>query len=220
MSVSVVIPAYKASASIARAIRSAITQSVPPCEILVIDDASPDFADLEAAMADVAIPEMITLRILRNATNMNGAAARNRGINEARGDYIAFLDADDEWEPEKLEACLAALVGQGGRTMAYSKARIVTSNANDGERPMRGIGPAEHMSEYLFLSGGFMQTSTIVCPRGVATEVQFNPAFRRHQDYDFCLRAAAAGVRTVFVDRVLVTYHSASGVFAERLEDF
>lgn len=94
--VSVIIPAYRAAATIGRAVQSVLAQTVRPDEILVIDDGSPD--DLAAALAEFG--DRVTL--IRKA-NGGAASARNLGIERATGDFIAFLDADDYWSPTKLE---------------------------------------------------------------------------------------------------------------------
>lgn len=99
--VSVIIPAYRAAATIGRAVRSVLTQTTPAAEVLVVDDGSPD--DLVAALAEFG--EQVTL--LRK-TNGGAASARNLGIEMASGNLIAFLDADDYWEPTKLERQLEA----------------------------------------------------------------------------------------------------------------
>jgi glycosyltransferase involved in cell wall biosynthesis len=94
--VTVVIPAWRAAETIARAVRSVLAQSVPVLEVLVVDDGSPD--DIAAALA--GFPESV--RVIRQP-NGGASAARNRGLDEARGEWIAFLDADDEWLPGRLE---------------------------------------------------------------------------------------------------------------------
>jgi glycosyltransferase involved in cell wall biosynthesis len=100
--VSVIIPAYRAAATIGRAVDSVLSQTCSPHEILVIDDGSPD--DLPAALS----PYGESVRLVRQA-NGGAASARNHGIERACGDLIAFLDADDYWEPQKLERQLEVL---------------------------------------------------------------------------------------------------------------
>jgi SAM-dependent methyltransferase len=100
--ISVIIPAYKAAQTIGQAVRSVLAQTVRPDEILVIDDGSPD--DLPAAVAEFG--SAVTL--IRQP-NSGVAAARNRGVELARGELLAFLDADDYWEPHKLEKQLEIL---------------------------------------------------------------------------------------------------------------
>jgi glycosyltransferase involved in cell wall biosynthesis len=95
-SVSVVIPAFNAAKDIARAIKSCLEQSHPPLQILVVDDGSSD----DTAEIVEAFPEPV--RLLRKE-NGGPASARNVGIRQASGDWVALLDADDEWHPKKLE---------------------------------------------------------------------------------------------------------------------
>jgi len=98
--VSIVIPAHNAQATLARAIRSALDQDYPAKEIIVVDDGSTDGTATVAGSFGGAI------RYIRQA-NSGAAAARNRGIAESRGEFIAFLDADDEWLAGRLRSCMA-----------------------------------------------------------------------------------------------------------------
>lgn len=102
LTVSVVIPAYRAAATVGRAVESALAQTYPPDEILVVDDGSPD--DLAAALRPYQGWGCVALV---RKPNGGAASARNLGIDRARGDLIAFLDADDYWEPEKLQRQVA-----------------------------------------------------------------------------------------------------------------
>jgi glycosyltransferase involved in cell wall biosynthesis len=104
--VSVVIPYYRASQTIARAVRSILMQTVGPAEILVVDDGSPEDA------AD-SLKEFGSSVTLIRKENGGAASARNTGIERASGEWIAFLDADDYWEPTKLERQLAFSEGVG-----------------------------------------------------------------------------------------------------------
>lgn len=102
--ISVVIPAYNCTAYIRQALDSALIQDVN-LEILVIDDCSRD--NLEAVMAEYR--DYPQIRYYRNPRNMGVADTRNRGVSLARGEYIAFLDADDIWAPGKLKKQLALI---------------------------------------------------------------------------------------------------------------
>ena len=95
MDVSVVIPTWNRADQVLQAINSVINQSVPPAEILVVDDGSEDDT---AERVLTAFPKV---RLLRQA-NLGVSRARNRGITEANGEWIAFLDSDDTWLPDKL----------------------------------------------------------------------------------------------------------------------
>jgi glycosyltransferase involved in cell wall biosynthesis len=100
--VSVIIPAYKAARTIRRALDSVLGQSAPPRQILVIDDGSPD--DLASCL------EPYRGKIeFHQKPNGGAASARNFGIEKATAEFVAFLDADDFWEPEKLERQLRVM---------------------------------------------------------------------------------------------------------------
>lgn len=103
--ISVVIPVFNGERFLAEAIRSALSQTLPPYEILVIDDGSTD------GSAEIAESFGPPVRVLRQE-NRGEAAARNFGIEAASGDWIAFLDCDDVWQPEKL-AFQAAFFASG-----------------------------------------------------------------------------------------------------------
>lgn len=218
-SVSVIIPAYNASKTIERTVRSVVRQSEPPAELIIVDDASQDFERLKETLHGIVLPENTELIIHRNEENLNGAGSRNCGIQLATCDYIAFLDADDEWEPQKLKTTVKVLKDFGKPAIVYSKVKIFQNETEVGERPSLGIKKDENISEYLFLSGGFMQTSAIVCDRSVALEILFDPKFRRHTDYDFCLRAAHRGMKFIYVDEPLVRYQSGANLFSSRVEN-
>ncbi len=98
--ISVIMPAYQSEAFIARSIRSAQLQTISPLEILVVDDGSQD----NTAAAAAACGDLV--RVIRQ-TNGGPASARNTGAREARGEWLAFLDADDGWVPNKLERQVA-----------------------------------------------------------------------------------------------------------------
>lgn len=94
--VTVIIPAYNAAGCVGRAIESALAQTAPPQEILVVDDGSRD------ETAAVASRYPAPVRVIRKA-NGGPASARNLGARQARGEWLALLDADDTWRPQKLE---------------------------------------------------------------------------------------------------------------------
>lgn len=103
-SVSVIIPTYNREETIARAIQSVLKQTFQDFEIIVVDDGSTDRT--RAVVEGFCDPR---IRYLRHEQNRGAAAARNTGIRTARGAYLAFLDSDDEWLPEKLSEQIAVL---------------------------------------------------------------------------------------------------------------
>jgi len=100
MDFSVIIPAYNVSGIIGRAIRSAAAQTVPPLEILVIDDCSTDNTIEVVRALGREIP---SLRLLSTPANSGPSAARNVGLRAANADWIALLDSDDAWKPGRLK---------------------------------------------------------------------------------------------------------------------
>jgi glycosyltransferase involved in cell wall biosynthesis len=110
--VSVVIPTYNRSHLILRALTSVLAQTVPPREIIVVDDGSTDDTlRILGTLGD-------RLRVLTQP-NAGGAAARNRGISEATTDWVAFLDSDDVWTPDHLARLCAAIAATGGAADLY-----------------------------------------------------------------------------------------------------
>ncbi|MHB1203953.1 MAG: glycosyltransferase family 2 protein, partial [Rhodospirillaceae bacterium] len=102
--VSTVVPALNAARFIKRAIDSALAQGIAESEIIVVDDGSTD-----ETCRIVESYRARGVRLVRHAQRRGASAARNTGIAAARGEYVAFLDADDEWLPEKLSRQLAVI---------------------------------------------------------------------------------------------------------------
>jgi glycosyltransferase involved in cell wall biosynthesis len=98
--VSVIIPTYNSAALVTAAVQSALAQTLPPAEVIVVDDGSID--DTRQRLSTYRARYLHQL-------NQGVAAARNHGLREASGDFIAFLDADDVWHPRKLELQIAAI---------------------------------------------------------------------------------------------------------------
>lgn len=114
--VSVIIPVYNCARYIRQAVDSALSQNVA-VEIFIIDDCSQD--DLDAAMQKYV--DELRVHYLKNPSHLGVAQTRNRGISLAQGDYVAFLDADDLWAPDKLKKQLVRIREQG--TVICSTAR-------------------------------------------------------------------------------------------------
>lgn len=106
--ISVVIPTYNRASQIPAAVRCVLEQSLPPYEVIVVDDGSTD------TTADALAPFMERIRYIRT-TNGGASAARNRGVLEAQGDWIAFLDSDDTWSPSKLQRQLECIERTGAK---------------------------------------------------------------------------------------------------------
>jgi glycosyltransferase involved in cell wall biosynthesis len=129
--VSVIIPCLNAEATLAEAINSVLAQTVEPLEVLVIDDGSVDRSVAVAASFGSRV------RVLYNTVGGPGAA-RRIGVNEARGEYIAFVDADDILDPTKHEKQLAVLAGRDPHTLVHTGATIFWSDNRSPETQRTG----------------------------------------------------------------------------------
>jgi hypothetical protein len=127
--ISVVIPTYNRAALVSGAIESALSQSVRPGEVIVVDDGSDDDTGAVVARFGSAV------RYIRQA-NAGVGAARNRGAGEATGEWVAFLDSDDTWERDKLALQLAALGAVPGAEWSLTDFTVV-----DGQDRPRGDEP-------------------------------------------------------------------------------
>lgn len=216
---SVVIPAYNRAASIVAAIESVLRQSFGDFELVVVDDGS---ADGTAAAAEaVADPR---LRVVRLGANRGAAAARNAGVAEARGAWIAFQDSDDEWLPEKLARQLDRLAARPDAIAAYCG--LLTVGALDAPEASDSTGGATghatgHRTRVLYtpppetglvegriqptlLERNVVSTQTLVVRRDVFLGLGgFDESLPAMEDWEFAIRLAGAG-EIAFVDAPLV----------------
>jgi len=184
--VSVVIPLHNRAARIGAAIRSVLNQSVGNLEVIVVDDGSTDNGGRQVLRFDDC-----RLRYVRQA-NSGANVARNRGIDLARGDFVAMLDSDDQMCPGHLERALEIL-GEAPETVVF--ARIVVDRGSNLTflKPPRGPRPDEPIADYLMTDVGFVQTSTVVLAASTARRVRYLDWLRWGQDTDFAIRLADAG---------------------------
>jgi teichuronic acid biosynthesis glycosyltransferase TuaG len=196
--VSVIIPAYNCAAYIGRALDSALRQDVP-MEILVIDDCSTD--GLEHQMDSYKAYSQI--RYLKNEQNLGVAKTRNYGVRQARGTYIAFLDADDCWESDKLKKQLK-LIEQTG-TVICSTARELMGP--DGTLTGH-IVPVK--TEYTYrdlLRHNLINCSSVLIKREVALEFPMHHD-DSHEDYLMWLEVLKKYQKGCAVNEPLLKYRS------------
>ncbi|HEY9644827.1 MAG TPA: glycosyltransferase family A protein [Chroococcidiopsis sp.] len=139
--VSVIIPVYNREAYVGDAIRSVLGQTVPPAEVIVVDDGSSDRS------AEIIQSFGPPVRYVAQA-NSGAAVARNRGVDLATGELLAFLDSDDRWQPDKLERQLAALQAQPELAMVFGHVRQFISPDLDADAQAKVRIPAEVMAGY------------------------------------------------------------------------
>jgi glycosyltransferase involved in cell wall biosynthesis len=190
--VSVVLPVFNGESSIGRAVQSVLRQTMSDLELVVVDDGSADRTG--TVVSRYSEPR---LKFVKLANNSGPSAARNAGISLARGEYIAFLDSDDEWLPDKLEQQVetirASSATTGISTTGFRIHRLVSGRYQDTipdphddwrrrQLTMCALGPG----------------STLMVKRDVFPQVgMFDVALRRFEDWDWMIRCLA--VRNIVI---------------------
>ena len=211
--VSVVIPAFNAAATIRRALASVARQDYDPMETIVVDDGSTD--DTRRIVAATREPPV---RLIELGRNRGPSAARNAGIKAARGKYVAFLDADDEWLANKLAKQVAAIEAAPAASFATCDGVILGPNGREWgrllvERP-RECGPEAWKT---LLEYTFVQTSGVVARRDLLVDLGgFDEERVMAEDQDMWIRLALAG-EVLCVDEVLMIFHRTSESLSSRL---
>ena len=115
--ISVVIPCFNSAATIERALRSIESQTTKPHEVLVVDDASSD--NTVSIIEQFARTSLLNIRVIKQSLNGGPSVARNTAWNVATSEFIAFLDADDQWHPQKLELQLGVMLDNRTCVMSF-----------------------------------------------------------------------------------------------------
>ncbi len=200
--VSIVIPTYKRVVELRLALKKILAQTFEDYEVLIVDNHSDDGTD--EMIADLQDPRLTLVKVHNEGII---ARSRNVGIKAARGDYIAFLDSDDWWCPDKLERCVALL--DQGADVTYHDLQISRGpeTALSGKRvktwPLTG-DPFQ-----AFLSGGnALANSGVMLRRSILGGItqSEHPALVGMEDFDLWLRLAKAGARFVRTNGALGFY--------------
>ena len=202
--VSVIIPVHLPVRYLAEAIDSALAQTWPHREIIVVNDGSPETACIERLIDERRAQAITYLR----QPNRGPGAARNAGIQAATGEFIAFLDADDYWAPQFLSGQLALLDTDPECGLVYSDARMVRESAERSHTFMDMNPSAGEVSLLSLLSHQCTVTTSTVVARASAIRAAggFDEALWRGQDFDLWLRLAQRGTRIRY-QRSALAYH-------------
>jgi glycosyltransferase involved in cell wall biosynthesis len=199
--VSVVIPTYNRKAALARAIKTVVAQSYEDWELIVVDDASTDGP--EEVVRTLGDGRMV---YVRHPQNCGGGAARNTGIRLARGKYVAFLDSDDEWFPEKLARDVAAFTRPGGDIgLVYCGKELVDP---EGRVLLRRIPALQGDLYRQLLAHDFIGSCSRVAVRRDILEAAggFDESLPSGQDWDMWVRAGRLA-KVACVPECLVRRH-------------
>ncbi len=195
--VSVIIPCYRDATTIARAIRSVVVQTYRDIEIIVVNDASP-----ETSLIEAEISKFQEVRYIRNPSNLGLAATRNAGIRAADTELVAFLDADDEYAPNKIELQVEAfrkgqfvtcgierISPEGARRCLFRQDRLICEPREILLRnTLNGAGLLASRQQLLSIGG-------------------YRAELRSCEDFDLWLRSLRSGIRVLDLGEPLYRYH-------------
>lgn len=223
--VSVIIPSYNSADTLPRAIGSVLAQTISDFEVVVVDDASEDDTEVVVEAYDDD-----RISFVKHEQNKGGSAARNTGLEHTSGRYVAYLDADDEWHPQKLEKQLAELESRSDDwvavhcdraydmslrlRVAFALSSIV--GAKKKNPPKEG---GEELIKEILLLNLSTGASTLLVERDTVEKIGgFDPVFPRHQDWEFLIRVLQQG-KLAYVDEQLVLKHGTGRPGIETYEE-
>ncbi len=211
--VSVIMNCFNCSKYLHEAIDSIYAQTYKDWEIIFWDNASTDNS------AEIARSYDNKLRYFCSESTLPLGNARNLAIEQARGEYVAFLDCDDAWLPEKLEKQLELFDAKSEVMLVYSDSYIIDENGNiikaafDTIKPVRG-----HVFNKLFCYHNFITLPTAVIKKKVLDEVGlFNPSYKMSEEYDLFLKIAYSHP-VDYIEQPLAKYRVHSNNFSKNLD--
>ena len=219
MDVSVIMPAYNVSGVIERAIRSAAAQTLPPLEILVIDDCSTDdTVDVVRALGR----EIPSLRLLSTPANVGPAAARNVALREAKADWIALLDADDAWKPGRLKhlsevaaATSADLVADNlvmWDAVIDAQFKPAYFELPEPQKQITLLDVFRADDNFYFLKSSFTLMKPIYCRKFLADhKLEYNKSARVGEDFLLLTESLFNGARVILIQESYYIYSVPSG---------
>jgi glycosyltransferase involved in cell wall biosynthesis len=188
--VSVIVPVYNGERFLAEALDSVCAQGYSPLEVIVVDDGS---TDQTAKVVDKFKDKVVYFF----QQNSGPAAARNKGIASARGAFIAFLDADDLWAPNKVERQVDYLLQHPETGCVFTHQRIVIEPGTEWPHWLR--------EEFLQNDHiGYIPSSLIVRRPVFGQLGNFDPSYRTAEDYDWFFRAKEAGITMAVLPETLL----------------
>lgn len=206
--VSVVIPTRNRPTLVQRAVKSALAQTLQQIEVIVVIDGTDELTYNTLTQINDE-----RLKVITSPINQGSCAARDLGVSNAVSDWIAFLDDDDEWMPQKLELQLAAAKASKYKYPIVSSCLIAQTSHGNLVYPRRVPG-AEPLSEYLFVRNtlfqgeGLLQTSTLFTAKELLLKLPFSVCKNIHDDWEWLLRAITfESVGIEFVEQTLAIWH-------------
>lgn len=205
--VSVIMPAYNVAPFIAETLDAVAAQTFDAYEVIVVNDGSPDTEELERALAPYR-----NRIVYIEQENKGAGAARNAALRVARGEFVAFLDADDLWLPDYLSEQLG-FIRTGDYDLVYADALLFGDSPLAG-RTFMDIAPSEGEVTFASLVGGRCNviTSGVVARRRLVLEAGlFDEGLRNSQDFELWVRLVRRGARVAYQRKVLLRYRYHEG---------
>ncbi len=208
--ISSVITTYKREPNmVLRALDSIIHQTYRDIEIIVVDD-SPNSYELRQEVKEAVLKRNeenpdISIKYIAHEKNMGGNAARNTGLKAAQGEYIAYLDDDDEWMPEKLEKQIKVLQ-DSNVALVYCRSRIMKDDTGEITEREEKVFKGKVLKELLHRNFIGSTSYPLIRKACLETVGGFDPLMQSVQDYDVWLRLAEK-YEIDFVNEPLVLYH-------------
>lgn len=186
--ISVIIPVYNRENSVLVAIQSVLNQTHQEFEIIVVDDASTDkTGEIIRKISDTRIHYSL------HKTNQGAAAARNTGIEHARGEWLAFLDSDDEWSKDKLERQLQFTEKQNSDVFVSCTGYLLNL-LDDNKQLVRTLEHHQNINESIFYGCDISPGTTMFAKKSIFETVgNFDVALRRLEDWDWLIRYRRVG---------------------------
>lgn len=206
--VSVVIPTYKRGGRfLERALYSALNQTYTNYEIIVVDDNDPETSyRRETEMAIAKFSNYPRIRYIRHGKNMGGAVARNTGIREAKGSWVAFLDDDDEWLPAKIEKQIEKAEQSNVPNLAFIYCILKRVDGQGNIKGFRGRRISGNLLKYQMMHR-ITKTTSMLVKKDVLNAINGFRALDCGQDYDLILRILAFGYEIEIVEEVLAVVY-------------
>lgn len=198
--VSVIIPAYNAERFLGDTLRSVLEQTYQDFEIIVVDDGSTDGTQ---AVVTAVVDERVHYI---HQENRGPAAARNAGLRLARGEYIAFLDADDLWRPERLEACVSFLDEHTQVDVVHTAFDFINPDGRPFPAKSKWGDKSTTALEHLVFRNDIHTSTALVRRRCFDVAGLFDESLRGSEDWYLWFRIAAAGFQFDFIPLSLAVY--------------
>lgn len=207
--VSVVIITVDRQEELARAIKSVLKQTYDELEIIVVIDGK---NEKTKQMITTNFLEQSNLVVHETGERKGGNFARNFGIQNAKGKYIALLDDDDEWDKEKIKKQVEEINKTDEKHVIFNSVFDVRSENNRVIRPRKKYNN-QNVSDYLFeysfaKSSGFIQTSTLFSYKEIFLKFPFDESLSKHQDWDWIVQTSSSGIPYRQINEPLIIYHN------------